>query len=182
MRFYDAFRVLAGPTHRSRMKTDSARSALMARVRQRGTAAENIVAGRLRDLGCAYRRNVRALAGSPDFANRRRKWAIFVNGCFWHQHTGCRRATKPKANAEFWNQKFSDNRRRDARAIRALRREGFRVLVIWECETEKPDVLVARLSAILEAIRVEAPSPASAAHSPTPRRAERGSRAPRRRG
>lgn len=119
----------------------------MARVRQRGTRPETQVARALRSLGLAYRLNVRALPGSPDFANRKRRWAIFVNGCYWHHHTGCRRATVPKANEAFWRTKFRDNRTRDARAIRALREMGFRVVVVWECRAESASD---RLSEILE--------------------------------
>lgn len=109
----------------------------MGRVRQRDTAAEATVAAALRDLGAAYRKNVRGLPGSPDFANRKRGWAVFVNGCFWHGHTGCPRATVPKANNAFWVAKFSRNRSRDAEAIRDLRRAGFRVAIVWECEVER---------------------------------------------
>jgi len=111
------------------------RAALMARVRQRGTRPEQHVASALRALGVGYRKNVRSLPGSPDFANKSKRWAVFVHGCFWHRHTGCRRATIPKANQDFWLDKFAANRARDARAIRALRRMGFRVAIIWECET-----------------------------------------------
>ena len=128
---------------------DPQRSALMARVRQRGTSPELVVAAVLRKLGFAYRLNVRALAGSPDFANRKRGWAIFVQGCFWHHHTGCMRATVPKANEAFWRDKFTTNRRRDAKSIRALRREKFRVVVVWECETRKVEQLTARLAKAL---------------------------------
>ncbi len=110
------------------------RSRLLGRVRQARTAPEEAVAALLRARGLAYRRGVRALPGSPDFANRARRWAIFVNGCFWHRHTGCRRATLPKNNRAFWAAKFAANRTRDAVAIRRLRASGFRVLVIWECE------------------------------------------------
>ena len=124
---------------------DPLRSALMARVRQRGTTPELVVASVLRKLGFAYRRNVRALAGSPDFANRKRGWAIYVQGCFWHHHTGCVRATVPKANQAFWRDKFTTNRRRDAKAIRTLRRLGFRVVMVWECETREVERLTARL-------------------------------------
>jgi DNA mismatch endonuclease (patch repair protein) len=128
---------------------DPLRSALMARVRQRGTAPELVVAAVLRKLGFTYRRNVRALAGSPDFSNRKREWAIYVQGCFWHHHTGCLRATVPKANEAFWRDKFTTNRRRDARAIRTLRREKFRVVVVWECETREVERLTARLAKAL---------------------------------
>ena len=110
------------------------RAALLARVRRARTAPEDAVAGLLRAHGLHYRRNVRGLPGSPDFANRTRRWAIFVNGCFWHRHTGCSRATVPKHNRGFWLEKFAANRRRDAAGIRRLRALGFRVLVIWECQ------------------------------------------------
>lgn len=135
--------------------SDPQRSALMARVGRKGTAAERAVGEALRSLGAAYRLNVRGLPGSPDFANRRRNWAVFVHGCFWHHHTGCSRATVPKANRDFWRAKFVDNRRRDARAVRALRRSGFRVALIWECEVGDEPTLTAKLSKILEAGRVD---------------------------
>jgi DNA mismatch endonuclease (patch repair protein) len=128
---------------------DPRRSALMSRVRQRGTDAELAVASTLRRLGVTYRLNVTSLPGSPDFANRKIKLAAFVNGCFWHHHRACRRATIPKTNESFWREKFSANRARDARSIRALRREGFRVILIWECETEKESVLAERLQRLL---------------------------------
>lgn len=126
----------------------------MGRVRQSGSAAELKVAAALRSLNVAYRKNVRALPGSPDFANRKRLWAVFVNGCFWHQHTGCSRATVPKANHAFWVEKFAANRARDARAVRALRRAGFRVAIIWECEA---DCAATKLSKILESRRIGLP-------------------------
>jgi DNA mismatch endonuclease (patch repair protein) len=117
----------------------------MSRVRQRGTEAELAVAAALRRLGISYRLNVASLPGSPDFANQRMKWAIFVHGCFWHRHTGCKRATIPKTNEEFWRDKFLSNRIRDARAIRELRYLGFRVSLVWECQTEDPADLIARV-------------------------------------
>ena len=123
-----------------------ARSALLARVKQKKTRPEEEVARLLRDLGLAYRRNVRSLPGSPDFANRSKGWAIFVNGCFWHHHTGCRRAGLPKNNRAFWQAKFAANRSRDAAKIRALRALGFRVLVIWECEIAGCATRLARLA------------------------------------
>jgi len=107
----------------------------MQRVRQRRTKAEDLVAAALRRLGLHYRRNVKSLPGSPDFANRRRGWAIFVNGCFWHHHKGCPRGTMPKRNRSFWVEKFTANRQRDAAKIRLLRNAGLRVVLIWECES-----------------------------------------------
>lgn len=128
----------------------------MGRVRRRGTAAELRVGFMLRGLGAAYRKNVRGLPGSPDFANATRRWAVFVNGCFWHRHTGCPRATVPKANRAFWVEKFVRNRARDAAAVRALRRRGWRVAVIWECQSEGVE---RRLSKILEPGRVNVAEP-----------------------
>ncbi|SOD96529.1 very short patch repair endonuclease [Caenispirillum bisanense] len=129
--------------------TDPERSRLMTRVRQKGTAPELVVRGILRSLHLGYRLQARDLPGSPDIVNRRRRWAVFVHGCYWHHHTSCRRATVPKRNHEFWTAKFAANRRRDARVVRDLRRRGYRVVIVWECETAAPDVLAARLERIL---------------------------------
>ena len=134
--------------------TSAQKSALMGRVRQRDTAPESAVGAILRGLGTVYRKNVRALPGSPDFANRTRRWAVFVNGCFWHQHTGCPRATLPKGNNAFWVAKFARNRSRDANAVRALRMAGFRVVIVWECEAEAAG---RRLLKILEPRRIDVP-------------------------
>jgi DNA mismatch endonuclease, patch repair protein len=114
--------------------TDPERSEWMRRIRTKRTSSEQRVASYLRSMGLSYRRNVRSLPGSPDFANRSGGWAVFVNGCFWHHHTNCRRATVPKVNTAFWVAKFTSNRRRDACAIRGLRQRGFRVAIVWECE------------------------------------------------
>jgi DNA mismatch endonuclease Vsr len=132
-------------------KPDPARSALMARVRQRGTAVELAVGDVLRSIGASYRINVRKLPGSPDFANRTRKWAVFVHGCFWHHHARCKRATVPKSNKKFWRDKFDANRARDKRALLELRRLGFRVTVIWECQIGDGTLIRERLSEVVEA-------------------------------
>jgi DNA mismatch endonuclease, patch repair protein len=128
--------------------TDAGRSALMRRVRRARTAPEETVARALRAAGIAYRRNARGLPGTPDFANRRRGFAIFVHGCFWHRHPDCPRATTPKSNAAFWNAKFAANVARDAAKTRALTAQGFAVHVIWECETEKHHALEAAVARI----------------------------------
>jgi DNA mismatch endonuclease, patch repair protein len=141
----------------SPLVTDPVRSALMGRVRQNGTTPELAVAGALRDLGLSYRKNVRSLPGAPDFANRRRRWAVFVNGCYWHHHS-CGRGTTPVRNREFWAAKFVANRLRDATAIRSLRRQGFRVVVIWECQSRDPVTMRKRLSAIPGARQVSSGS------------------------
>lgn len=124
--------------------TDPERSNLMRRVRQRGTKAEDDVAGVLCALDIRFRRNVRTLPGSPDFANKSRKWALFVNGCFWHHHAGCTRATTPTRNRAFWRAKFEANVKRDRSKTGLLRRMGFSVLTVWECETRDKARLMRR--------------------------------------
>lgn len=84
--------------------------------------------------GLKYRINVRSLPGSPDLANKSRKFAVFVHGCFWHRHARCRYATVPKTNVQFWLDKFEANVRRDRKARKALEKRGFRVIVVWECD------------------------------------------------
>lgn len=123
----------------------------MSRVRQSRTAAEGKVDTILASLGFRYRRNVRTLAGSPDFSNKARHWAIFVNGCFWHHHANCGRATIPKSNTSFWRAKFKANRSRDLRKTTSLRADGFTVIVVWECDLENPTRVAKRLSKILKA-------------------------------
>lgn len=132
-------------TARALLETDPARSALMARIRQKGTAPELAVRKIVSALGVRYTVENRDLPGSPDLANRARRWAIFVHGCFWHRHPGCRRASTPTRNARFWSEKFAANVRRDRRATRALRADGFRVIQVWECQTTNAERLARRV-------------------------------------
>lgn len=106
----------------------------MSVVKQRGTGAEVRVRAILSRLGIRFRVDNADLPGSPDLANRSRRWAIFVHGCFWHAHSGCRKATLPKRNRAYWIEKFATNKARDAVAIRRLRTLGYEVLRVWECQ------------------------------------------------
>lgn len=134
----------------------SVRSHIMRSVAQVDTKPELAVRRLLRELGVGYRVRNRDLPGSPDIANRARGWAIFVNGCFWHGHRNCaktksgRRERIPASNREYWGPKIAANRTRDARKLRDLRRLGYRVLIVWECNLRDPDRLLARLSSFLE--------------------------------
>lgn len=129
---------------------DPATSARLGRIRQSGTAAEESVRALLRELGVRTGRPRHRLPGSPDFVNLSAGWCIFVHGCFWHSHQGCKRATVPKRNRAFWMRKFADNRRRDARVVRALRSLGLRSLVLWECQCEeRPSAATNRLARFL---------------------------------
>lgn len=131
------------------LTVDAATSARLARIRQKDTAAEQAVRRVLHELGLRFRVRNRDLPGAPDAANRARRWAVFVHGCFWHSHTGCYRATVPKRNREFWLAKFADNHARDRRVVRALRRLGYRAVVVWECEAQLPEKLGRRLARLL---------------------------------
>lgn len=131
---------------------DSKTSERLARQKRLSTQAELFVAQHLRVLGARYRKNVKALPGSPDFANSSKRWAVFVNGCFWHHHTNCKRATVPRNNEAFWRAKFAANRSRDARAVRDLRHRRFRVIIVWECQLRSCETL---LHKILESRRVQ---------------------------
>lgn len=125
--------------------TDSATSQRMGGIRQKGTSPELAVRKALTALGLRYRVNNRDLPGSPDIANRSRKWAVFVHGCYWHRHEGCKRATTPKRNREFWEAKFATNVKRDQLAVRELKAMGYVVVTVWECETLVTSVAVRKL-------------------------------------
>ena len=127
------------------IEVDDETSARMAGIRQRGTKPELIVRRLLTMLGHRYRLETRDLPGRPDVANRSRRWAVFVHGCYWHRHPGCRLTTTPKRNTEFWQAKFDRNVARDARVAEELAEMGYRVVTVWECETRKPDALLAQL-------------------------------------
>lgn len=119
----------------------------MKRVRQAGTGPEHAVRRLLSAIGARYRLNVRGLPGRPDIANRSRKKAIFVHGCFWHHHSVCGRGRIPAANREFWADKLQRNIERDRRKVSELQELGYDVLVIWECELRNELMAVERLSA-----------------------------------
>lgn len=111
------------------------RSAIMARVRSRDTRPELIVRSYLHQNGLRFRLAPAGLPGSPDIVLPVRRTVVFVHGCFWHRHEGCSRATMPKTRRGFWAEKFDRNVARDADAAAALRRLGWHVFVVWECET-----------------------------------------------
>jgi DNA mismatch endonuclease (patch repair protein) len=128
---------------------DQPRSELMARVAQRNTRPEMAVRRVAHALGYRFRLHRRDLPGSPDIVFPSRRKVIFVHGCFWHRHEGCRKATTPKRNSQFWLKKFSDNERRDSRDYNRLKAIGWDVLIIWECETKDGDKLARVLRGFL---------------------------------
>lgn len=125
--------------------TPEARSALMARIRSKNTKAEIIVRSCIHRLGYRFRLHDRNLPGSPDIVLPRLKTVVFVHGCFWHRHKNCRFAYTPKTRSDFWLEKLEGNAARDKRTVLHLRRLGWNVAVIWECETRNPDLLLTML-------------------------------------
>ena len=116
-----------------RAPTTPQRSRMMSSIRGKNTWPERMLRSRLFYMGFRYRLHQRNLPGSPDLVFPKYQAVIFVHGCFWHRHEGCRYATTPKANAGFWEQKFQGNVLRDARHATLLRDRGWRVAVVWEC-------------------------------------------------
>jgi DNA mismatch endonuclease (patch repair protein) len=127
-------------------RIDPARRSLnMSRVRSTNTRPEIIVRRAAHKLGFRFRLGRRDLPGSPDLVFPGRRKALFVHGCFWHRHRGCIRTTTPGTRTEFWVAKFEENRKRDRNAIAALKKLGWDVAVIWECETKDAKSLDRRL-------------------------------------
>ena len=122
----------------------------MQRVRRKDTRPELIVRKILTRAGFRYRLHSKLLAGTPDIVFPKAKKAIFVHGCFWHRHN-CKRGTTPKANREFWLEKFAANQARDARNIVCLKAAGYASIVIWECETSEVEKLEKKLRRFLDA-------------------------------
>lgn len=126
------------------------RSRMMAAIGGRNTVPELAVRKGLHAAGLRFRLHRRGLPGSPDIVLPRYRSIVFVHGCFWHRHRGCRFATTPASNAEFWREKFESNVKRDKRQRAALRRLGWRVFTVWECQARSISVqarLIARIRA-----------------------------------
>lgn len=117
------------------LRFDEATSHRMAGVRRCDTRPELVVRRLLHELGHRFRVRNRDLPGSPDIANRARRWVVFVHGCYWHRH-GCKATTTPTRNRAFWQAKFDRNVARDTERITDLVGRGFRVVIVWECETK----------------------------------------------
>jgi DNA mismatch endonuclease, patch repair protein len=121
------------------------RSAIMAAVGSKHTGPEIALRRMLHRLGYRYVMHDRRLPGRPDLVFPWRRKVILVNGCFWHRHDGCRYATVPKTRVEFWEQKFRLNKVRDANNLRTLKRMGWEVQIVWQCQLKTPDDLLRRL-------------------------------------
>jgi len=126
--------------------TKEQRSKAMASVKGKNTRPEVRVRSLLHRMGYRFRLHHKGLPGKPDIVLPKYRTCIFVHGCFWHQHPGCKKASRPKTNEVFWHEKLDKNIERDRAAIDALIKIDWRVAVIWECETKSNDALLDAIS------------------------------------
>jgi len=125
------------------------RSWNMSRIRSEDTKPEMIVRSMLHRAGYRFRLHVKNLPGKPDIVLPKYKTVIFVHGCFWHRHKGCKYATTPSTNKKFWQQKFARNTANDKKHRRELKKLGWKVIIIWGCQLRKPDKLINQLQHLL---------------------------------
>lgn len=126
------------------------RSEIMAAVRSKNTKPEILVRKLVYGMGYRYRLHSARLPGKPDLVFIGRRKVIFVHGCFWHRHKGCSKAGLPKTHADFWEAKLDANAARDLRSQRTLKKEGWRTLVVWQCQLGNVVQLTHRLKSFLE--------------------------------
>ena len=127
------------------------RSEIMGRVRAKNSRPELVVRKIIFALGYRYRLHAKDLPGHPDIVFRKRRKVIFVHGCFWHRHDGCALARMPKSRLDFWRPKLEGNKERDKRTEKALKKDGWKVLTIWECQSNKIEKLESRVRRFLDA-------------------------------
>lgn len=132
----------------------SERAERMRLIRSKDTKPEMAVRSTVYRMGYRYRLHASDLPGCPDIVFRKRRKAIFIHGCFWHLHAGCRNNRPPKSRLDYWKPKLERNAARDAQARRELSKAGWRSMVIWECELDKPARVATRLSRFLGPISV----------------------------
>ncbi len=130
------------------------RSENMRRIRSKNTKPEMLVRQLVFGMGYRYRIHYSRLPGNPDLVFSARRKAIFVHGCFWHRHPGCKYATTPKSNQEYWKPKFERNQIRDQEVQTSLKGEDWKTLVIWECEIKDEEKLRKRIQQFLGSLRM----------------------------
>jgi DNA mismatch endonuclease, patch repair protein len=121
--------------------TPKQRSQTMSKVRGYNTEPEKFIRSRLHTQGFRFRINNSSLPGKPDIVLKKYNAIIFIHGCFWHNHKGCKKSKLPDTRHEFWRKKITDTVRRDQRNISDLSKLGWRIATVWECRTQKKDVL-----------------------------------------
>jgi len=130
--------------------TKEQRSERMSRVRSTGSKAEMVVRRVIHSMGYRYRLHAKDLPGHPDLVFKSRRKVIFVHGCFWHRHPGCKNTRMPKSKLDFWKPKLEGNRKHDLKVQRQLRKSGWSLLVIWECQTKNEQRLRKRIEGFME--------------------------------
>lgn len=130
--------------------TPAGRSQQMSLVKSKNTGPELALRRLVFALGYRYRLHGNALPGKPDLVFAGKRKVIFVHGCFWHRHEGCRKTTTPASNTDYWLPKFARTVARDSETLEALRAIGWSSLVVWECQLKDKDALAARLSEFLD--------------------------------
>jgi len=123
----------------------------MAAVASKDTTPERAVRSIVHKLGYRYRLHAADLPGKPDLVFPSRRKIIFIHGCFWHRHPRCRYTSQPKTHVTFWEDKFHSNVARDRRVQRELRKLGWEILIVWQCELKNPEKLLRRLDDFLVA-------------------------------
>lgn len=131
------------------MKVDPERSRIMRAVKARDTVPEMIVRRLVHSMGYRYRLHRKDLPGKPDLTFQRRHKVIFVHGCFWHGHDCKRGARLPKTNRDYWETKITRNRERDQQHDQELRCQGWRILVVWECQIKEPQTMAGQIKNFL---------------------------------
>ena len=126
------------------------RSWNMSRIRSKNTSPEMRVRSVLHKQGYRFRLHHENLPGKPDLILKKFRLAIFVHGCFWHRHKGCKFAYRPKTNTEFWDNKFNKNIERDQRVEGKLHDLGWKTLTIWECESKHEEIIVEKVNNIIK--------------------------------
>ncbi len=143
--------LFGNPPHIMDTMTPEQRHRCMSHIRSTDTKPELRVRRIVRELGYpGYRLHVRGLPGSPDIVFKGRKIVLFVNGCFWHGHSCLGKRGKPATHKKFWTEKITRNKARDKRVVAELRRDGWHVMTIWECELKNEERLRARLDRFLK--------------------------------
>jgi DNA mismatch endonuclease (patch repair protein) len=129
--------------------TKAQRRKCMSNIKSKNTKPETAVRKILYSLGFRYRLHKKDLPGRPDIVLTKKKIIFFVNGCFWHQHKGCKRNFTPKSNTDYWESKLNRNTDRQNRVVKSLENMGWKVYLIWECETKDNNFLEKKLKGFL---------------------------------
>lgn len=126
------------------------RSWNMSRIRATNTKPERLVRSLVHSMGYRFRLHRKDLPGRPDLVFPKYRAVIFVHGCFWHRHGGCKYAYTPKSRRDFWLRKFEANTARDRSVVRQLKSSGWKAMVVWECELDSPERVMRRVRRFLE--------------------------------